>query len=146
MAKKNTAATTANTNDPKPQNSGAKIIPFPKHKIVREHPASPQAFKKALKNHKLVFVNEVVDDYTTLLYNNLQQAGVSIDEESTQFKTDFYFVCAALKSALLRHYGIKHQLQGFVDEHFVYDATDESYHVTYDKLSEEDVVELIPEE
>ena len=91
-----------------------KIVEFPKNKIVREMPANveliEQAQQRSLQNHADSIVEELIDN----IVESLDQDGIDIDAD--QFLKDLSLSVDALRAAVYRHFGLKHDLHSFIDE------------------------------
>lgn len=90
------------------------VVDFPKDKIVRVH--TKEGFNEKLVEHKVLFVNFLVDKHMKVLFNQLSAEGV--DTESQGFFVDYVFVIEAMKAALYRAYNLPHPMQKLMEENF----------------------------
>lgn len=105
---------TANTKLLADKTSDCKIIPFPIERIHRQ--LTPDGFNEKLAEHKIEFINFVVDKHVNALLNRLAMEGV--DSTDPKCIADFVFIFEVVRSALYRCYNIDHPLQEFVDMNF----------------------------
>ena len=90
----------------------AKVISFPAHRIVREVPlpAIEAAIAKGEKNQ----VDELIGDIATMIYGEFLDNG--IDDDAEPFTKDFSFLVDILRATIYRNFKIKHHMHDFIDE------------------------------
>jgi len=99
------------------------IIPFPS--ITREIPKDEKEVVQKVDNIKHLHIQEVLATMVPIIFNQMATAGFDfIDDEETgeinNFK-DGAFLVEALRSIMLKHYGIDHPIQTLAENLFNHD-------------------------
>lgn len=89
------------------------VISFPEEKIYKVH-KTPRNYQKKLAEHKINYVDFIIQKNMTMLYNQLGMDGFDIG--SDEFMRDFSYSVEVLKSALYRTIDLPHPIQTFIDK------------------------------
>ena len=96
---------------------GAKVIPFPKNRIVEKStagPANPQVSKRLEEQQTRQFVETSVDDMSMNLLRQFYDMAVKTDKHS--FTKDLALLVDIMRGLMYRDFGIKHTAQKLSDK------------------------------
>jgi hypothetical protein len=107
------------------------IIPFPKNKIVAEHPRSVEEIDDRMLNLKNEHVNETLATVIPMLFSWLEVGGFDfsmLEEDQNMidpFVKDGAFVVESVRSLLFKYYDMNHPFQKIADTVFIKDMENE---------------------
>lgn len=90
----------------------AKIIPFPKNKIVRLFPQDSDEI--IAQKRKLRIADKLLSELIVDFMEEIKE-GYELDISSTESRKDFSYLMEVLRSSVYRVFGIDHPLQQYVD-------------------------------
>ena len=96
---------------------GAKVIPFPKNRIVEKStagPADPKVSKRLEEQQTRQFVETSVDDMSMNLLRQFYDMAVKTDKHS--FTKDLALLVDIMRGLMYRDFGIKHPAQKLSDK------------------------------
>ena len=96
---------------------GAKVIPFPKNRIVEKStagPADPKVSKRLEEQQTRQFVETSVDDMSMNLLRQFYDMAIKTDKHS--FTKDLALLVDIMRGLMYRDFGIKHPAQKLSDK------------------------------
>lgn len=87
------------------------IIKFPNQSTL---PTTAEEAQNKLIEVRTEFINEVLEDVTERLFNDISNYGFSLSSDDDHFK-DIFFVTEAIQALLMRYAGVQHHLHPIID-------------------------------
>lgn len=87
------------------------IIKFPNKNNL---PNTIEEAQDRLTEVRTEFVNEVLEDVTERLFNDISNYGFTLSSEDPHYK-DIFFVTESIQALLMRYAGIQHHLHPIID-------------------------------
>lgn len=89
------------------------IVEFPKSKIIRDSSLNSEVINKMKEKSTQNFADDLTQELTTMLLNELDNYGVDIEDE--QFTKDFYYLVSILSAMIYRTVDLEHEFHDFLD-------------------------------
>ncbi len=113
------------------------VIPFPGN--TRETPKDEEEVFQRVDNIKHLHIQEVLSAMVPIIFNQMATAGFDFidDEETGEVNNvkDGAFLVEALRSIMLKHYGIEHPIQTLAENLFNHDENSGVLLLKHDVIS-----------